>query len=296
MNTAFVTTKYASWREAAMPLFKKASSWVREHRRMLSGTTSLVAVVAVGWVLSAHGGWHALVHTKVTFPWHLVAVLALWPLNLGLEVAKWRRLSAAVGLRPWREAWKEVLAGQTWGLLGPFRLADGLGRMAASRSQRIRSLHGAQAFAWGAAAQGWATWFYAVPALVMWRWHVAASILILVLAVSGYALLRRGAGWRILALSLARYFVFATQYVLCLTGWGALPQAEVWTHGFPNVAAVWCATSAIPWPAELGVREAAAVWAFDDRLPNVVVATFFLWLINRVGSALLGALFLMPKR
>jgi hypothetical protein len=295
MNTAFVTTKYATWKEASKPMLKKASAWVREHRVALSWTTSLTAVAAVAAVLSAHGGWSVLAQTQLVVPWAVWAVLALWPVNMGLEVAKWHRLSSAGGARPWREAWREVLAGQTWALLGPFRLADGAGRLAASRADHLRSVEGAKAYGWGAAAQGWATWAWAIPALAMWGWHSAAALTCLVVGGAAAVLLRGGAGGVVLALSLSRYAVFAAQYLLCLVGWGALAPDTAWVEGFPRIAAVWCATSSIPWPAELGVREAAALWAFDENLPSVVVATFVLWAINRVSSAAVGAFFLVPK-
>ena len=295
MNTAFVSTKYATWKEAAMPWLKKASAWVREHRRALSWTTSLAALTGVGAVIASHGGWAALVQSKVVMPGCLALVFALWPLNLGLEVAKWHELTKGETVRAWREAWREVLAGQTWAFLGPFRLADGAGRLAASRSGRLRSVEGTKAFGWGAAAQGWATWAWAVPALAMWGWHVSSAVLLAIVAASGAFFIQGGAGWRVLALSLTRYAVFAAQFLLCLMSWGALNPDNVWNEGFPRIAAVWCAVSSLPWPAELGVREAAATWAFDERLPQVVVATLVLWLINRAGSAVLGSFFLTSK-
>ena len=49
--------------------------------------------------------------------------------------------------------------------------ADGAGRLAASRADHLRSVTGAKAFGWGAAAQGWATWAWAVLALAMWGWQ-----------------------------------------------------------------------------------------------------------------------------
>lgn len=295
MNAAFVTTKYVALKEAWRPAAEKASAWVREHRATLSWATTCASVAAVIAVLVSHGGWEAMAQTRVAVPWHLGAVLALWPVNLALEVAKWRTLSRNGSSRHWVEAWREVLAGQTWALLGPFRLADGAGRLVASRANHLSAAAGAKAFARGAAAQGWATWAWAVPALVVWGNHAAAAALGLAAAVSSLVLVRAGAGPAVLALSALRYAVFALQYLLCLTGWGALTTDLMWTEGFPRIAAVWCAVSTLPWPAELGVREAAATWVFDDQLPDVVVATFVLWVINRVGSAALGGFFLTPR-
>ena len=66
MRRSFYPTKYASLREALSPRFEKASSWVREHRRLLSWVTTLVAVAGLTWTLSAHGGWASLTEASLT--------------------------------------------------------------------------------------------------------------------------------------------------------------------------------------------------------------------------------------
>ena len=50
-------------------------------------------------------------------------------------------------------------------------------------------------------------------------------------------------------------------------------------------------TTSVPWPTELGLRELAATWAFDDHIPAVVAATFVVWLCNRAVPATLGCSF-----
>ena len=291
MNKTAVSTKYASLRQALEPTAKKASAWVRGHRRALSWMTSLVAFVGLTWTLSNHGGWASL--SKATLArGHCLAIAALlWPVNIGLEAWKWRRLTsdalASGGMRTWAVAWKEVLVGQTWALLGPFRLADGVGRLSAANDRRLKGTAGAKAFAVGAMSQGWATWCWAIPALCLVGHGWAAACLGLIVG----ALARwipMSFHWSVGVLSLVRYATFALQYLLMLSAWNVLHPVQWVAHGFPRIAAVWCAVGSIPWPAELGVREAAAAWVFDDNLPGVVSATFALWLLNRVGSALLG--------
>ena len=293
MRRSFYLTKYASLREAWSPRFEKASSWVREHRRSLSCATTLLAVAGLTWTLSTHGGWASLTEATLTHVSCLVMAVLLWPLNLGLEAWKWRKLSSdALGpgtSRSWAVVWKEVLVGQTWALLGPFRLADGAGRLATVDDPRLKSAAGAKAFALGAASQGWATWFFAVPALAMAGFEACAGMLGLLIALVGSWLSLSFHG-SVAALSLFRYVTFATQYLLMLSAWNVLDPTQWISLGFPRIAAVWCAVGSIPWPAELGVREAMAAWVFDAHLPGVVAATFALWLVNRVGSAALGLL------
>ena len=183
--------------------------------------------------------------------------------------------------------WKEVLVGQTWALLGPFRLADGAGRLATVDDPRLKSAAGAKAFALGAASQGWATWFFAVPALALAGFGVCAGMLGLMIALVGRGLSLSFHG-SVAALSLLRYITFATQYLLMLSAWNVLEPDPVDFLGVsPNCRGVVCG-GVHPLSAELGVREAMAAWVFDAQLPGVVAATFALWLVNRVGSAALG--------
>lgn len=297
MNTTFVTTKYASTRLALANRAKKASAWVREHRKVLSWSTSVAALFALTWVLSQNGGWGALTSARLQHPWLIAIAVTLWPLNLGLEAWKWRVLSsnvvqregAAAQMRGWRTVWQEVLGGQTWATIGPLRWADGLGRLAMAPECSLKGREGAVAFAKGAAAQGWATWCWAIPALFIWDWPALGAMTMLVVGVGG-VLLTRYATPLVMILSLVRYAVFALQYLFFLTAFGATLWNQWWTDACPRIASVWCAVGTLPWPAELGVREAAAAWAFDDHLPAVVAATFGLWLLNRGGSAIVGAL------
>ena len=297
MNSTFVTTKYASTRLAFAGRSKKASSWVREHRKSLSLFTSVAALFALTWVLSQHGGWGALTKARLQHPWLVAVAVALWPMNLGLETWKWRVLSSKVvqrrgdvaQMRGWRSVWREVMGGQTWATVGPLRWADGLGRLALASEAGLKGKQGAMAFAKGAVAQGWATWCWAIPALFAWDWPMLGAMAILGVGAGGLLLIQN-APPVVMGLSLVRYAVFALQYLLFLTAFGAISWGEWWTDACPRIAAVWCAVGSLPWPAELGVREAAAAWAFDDHLPAVVAATFGLWLLNRGGSALVGAL------
>ena len=297
MNSTFVTTKYASTRLALAGWAKKASSWVREHRKALSILTSVVALLVLSWVLAQQGGWGALTTARLRHPWLVALAVALWPLNLGLEAWKWRVLSskvvqgegAPVQWRRWRTVWREVMGGQTWATVGPLRWADGLGRLALAPESRLKGQRGAVAFAKGAAAQGWATWCWAIPALFAWGWPTLGAAVLLGVAAASVLLMRLTPPV-VMGLSLIRYAVFALQYLLFLTAFGAIAWGEWWTEACPRIAAVWCAVGTLPWPAELGVREAAAAWAFDNHLPAVVAATFGLWLLNRGGSATVGAL------
>ena len=290
MNKVFVSTKYASTVKAWAPFVQKASSWLRGNQTALSWGTTGVAFIVLMVMLHRHH-WSAFRDVELIAPFLLFWMVLLWPVNLCLEVAKWRTLTRIKGKhRRWDDAWKEVLVGQSWAFLGPFRISDGAGRLAATRDHALIGKQGLAAFGRGAIAQGWATWVCAIPAMWMVGWEQMAMVACLLAIASGWAML----AWMKLApivmmFSAMRYVVFASQYLLCLVAWGALPSHAALTDGYPRIASIWCAIHSLPWPSELGVREAAAAWAFDVSLPAVVSATFFLWFVNRGCSALVGA-------
>ena len=286
---------YVSLGHTLHPWYEKASAWVVENRRNLSWLTTAFALIALMWLLSSRGGWMTLFQATIENKLFLLLAVLLWPINLGMEAWKWQRLSSNVLVeldaktpyRSWIDIWKEVLVGQTWALLGPFRLADGAGRISATSDSRLKGAAGAKAFAIGAACQGWITWWWAVLALAIAGKPLAAVILGLGMTMisiwaSTYFSLFLG------LLCGGRYITFACQYLLMLSAWGVLSPTDWMTEGFPKIAALWCAVGSIPWPAELGVREAAAAWMFDGNLPGVIAATFALWILNRAGPAALG--------
>lgn len=279
-------TKYARERETLTRVVRKASSTLGEHRRSLSLATSVAGLAGLAWVMAQHGGWHAWQQVGLASPWALALAVALWPANMGLEVAKWSILKAHhVPTTGNASPWREVLVGQTAALLAPTRLADGAGRLMAWQTDQR---HGAVAFGWGAAAQGWATWTMAVPALVIAGLPWPAVALGVACALAARLSFRTHAHRTVAGLSLMRFAVFALQCLACLVAFGALMPGDALVDGYPRIAAMWCALASIPWPVELGAREWMATLAFDERLPSVVMGMLALWLINRAFSAFAG--------
>ena len=274
---------------------KKVQPWLHRHKRTLSWGTTLLALAAMTHVLASHGGWASLSQVHVVHPGWLACTVALVPLNFALEVAKWRRLKlvhlahAPKHLHTWRASWHEVLKGQAWSVLGPSRVVDGVGRVAHMGSPE-HAKEAAKAFGVGALSQGMVTYAMGVPALWMLgqpSWSLALGTAVVA------ALVWTGSrpAWReALAWSTSRYAVFASQYLACLVAMGTLALQDAWSEGFPRIAGVWCVTTSVPWPTELGLRELAATWAFDDHIPAVVAGTFVVWLCNRAVPATLGLL------
>ena len=249
----------------------------------------------------------------------LLVVLLLSPVNWGLEAMKWAELLpyGRMGRR-----WREVLYGTAWSLIGPFRLGTVVGRVGAVRKNERN--HALRAFGTSCAAQWWCT----VTATGIALAAVGQALLALpVLVVSAMALglyfswspgfwhrLRKtplSGDWglarriptvrrrRTLSLSVARYIVMLTQFVLALQAFHHLARLS-WVDQMiqqsSGAALTWGLTSLAPLPllGDLGLREAAALLALPAPTPAdttaIIAATLSLWVINLILPALVGLL------
>ena len=123
----------------------------------------------------------------------------------------------------------------------------------------------------------------------MWDWPMLGAAAVLGVAAGG-VLLIRNVPTVIMGLSLMRYAVFALQYLLFLTAFGAISWAPMVGGRMSSHRSGVVRRRHLALARRAGREEAAAAWAFDDHLPAVVAATFGLWLLNRGGSAPVGAL------
>ena len=236
-------------------------------------------------LVGAHPGWLAL-------------AAALLPLNLWLESHRWHRLvqrvASDVGAA---DAFRAVLSGYPIGLLTPGRVGDYAGRALALRgcgtdgwtlaaltfAERMATLACCLVVGLGAVAlllatqteianPAWGTLFacalFATAAFValLLRPRRARAVLAAVLPftrtrrlLATLAPFTAADARRLLALSLVRYAVFSTQFVVLVRAFD--PAAPLgWTA--VSVALVFFAKSAVPsfTLADLGIREGFAVY------------------------------------
>ena len=106
---------------------------------------------------------------------------------------------------------------------------------------------------------------------------------------------------QLLGLSLLRYLVFATQYLLLLKIFGIKLSLLV---GYAKMGLIYLTQTIIPTiaVAELGIRGNVALFFLKDVLMDekmrigVISATFSLWLINLIIPAIFGAFFILNLR
>ena len=288
------------------------------------------ALAYIAWMLAHHGIWSdGAALTELMHPAAPVLfgglVLGL-PVNIALETAKWRALTAAPGA-PWSKSIREVLVGTTFALVTPNRIGDAAARVALlPPADRPRGAHAWAIGAWAQAgwtwtlgtaawwAHGWFDWIVGVdlPAatarLIGWGlviatllWWMLPCLIQMGLSARWRDLLtnRWGAlrsegtinNWPAqVVLSGLRYAVFATQFACALAAWGG--ELSWATYG--TIAVVYLGNMVVPTAAlaELGVREALIVaWVQPTgaALPALVAATFAVWAVNLGLPALAGS-------
>ncbi len=264
--------------------------------------------------------------------WALAAVVLI-PLNVGLEAFRWHRL--VVKLAPdvrFKTSLAAVLSGYPLGLLTPGRIGDYVGRALYLRdispgasatltfAERIATLACCLVFGLVAlpyfllthtdvASMAWVTVLVlailATGFLLVLLLHprLARSLLEIVLPFRRtkhvFAVLNRFSGrdaTELFALSIVRYAVFSTQFVLLVHAF----QADVgWLTAYTGVVLIFFAKSAIPsiTLGDLGIRESAAVFflgGFGVAEAAAFNASLGIFAANILLPALIG-LTLLPR-
>ncbi|MGB0510543.1 MAG: hypothetical protein ACPGGB_06440 [Flavobacteriales bacterium] len=277
-----------------------------------------VPLLAAFWVLANRlsglpgGAWQWEVRPEL-----LLAVVLLAPVNWGLEAFKWAEL---MPYSPMVKRFREVLYGTAWSLIGPLRMGAVVGRVGAVR--KAHRNHALRAFATGSAAQWWCTITGAGIALALMGIALPALAVLVLSAVTlglyfgwspgFWAFIRNtpiSGDWgharripairrrRALSLSVARYTVMLTQFVLALQAFhhmAAGPWVDQTVQQTAGSAMTWGLTSLAPVPllGDLGLREASALLVLPTPTPQdvtaIVGATLSLWIINLILPALVG--------
>ena len=278
--------------------------------------------------LLMRGGWGTAVQMAQWPVW--VALLGLGVLNWGIEALKWRWLVAPVERMGMGRAFSATLAGTATGLLTPNRTGEPLGRVLFLAPQH--RWQGGMATVMGSLAQLVTTVVLGGVAYLVWCPQVASTAgqVLFVLVVAGTVaaplfyfnpkLLRRmvmavpvlrrlGTRTEVLEtytsrklfavwmLSVARYAVFAFQYILLLAVLAGVP----WAASATAVPVIFLLTTLVPTMVltELGVRGgvAVAVLASHGGEPALVLlASFGVWLANIALPAAVGAVIIVVAR
>ena len=294
--------------------------------RWLYALKALLAVVTLALLVRVADPsevWATLTRANL---WWVALALLLAPVNIGLEAYRWGRLVRHVvpSVR-FRDALRAVVGGYPLGLLTPGRIGDYVGRAVYLRDvspgvsaaltfgERMATL--ASCLIVGLVALVPYLAFHAPPSplwpAVVGIGILGTSALILALlypsgarvalsvalpfqrvqkALTAFDRIPGQEAQTLLGLSLVRYGVFTTQFVVLIH---AFDPAATWIGSFTAVALVFFAKSAVPQVTlgDLGVRESAAVFflsAYGVGAAAALDASLSIFAINLLLPALAG--------
>ncbi len=257
----------------------------------------------------------------------LIGVLLLMPVNWLLEAMKWKVLARPHSKITTRQAFQGVLSGLSLGFVTPHGIGDYAGRLLSlqghSRGQLLGSI-------WlGRAMQMSVTglfgivgvWIFIhkaplpVPMISYWWWMVVVLGVLILAAlyqskvkvfgqrVRYYFAMIREYHWQeyiqIFTLSLGRYVVFSTQYLLILYIFEIPLPVHIL---FAGVSWMFLMKSIVPsfnFLSDLGVRELSVLTFFDlyqVSQPAVLTSSLLLWMINILIPVLIGLYFVLKLK
>ena len=261
-------------------------------------------------------------------PFYLLFAIALMPLNLGTEALKWKLLAGSAQPTTYVESLKTVFAGIAFSLITPNRVGEYPGRILYLKKQNTLRLISVAIL--GAFAQFFTLFIYGLTGLIYFNYHypgpwqkivlIACIIItiiigILFLSFERWIVYLEDNRWvrkfrlyghilkrfstrevcTILALSIFRFAVYTTQYLVLLY-WMNIEVGLV--HGFLMAALFFWAIAVIPSIAlaEMGIRGKVSLFLFGHFTANalgILTVTVSLWCINLVIPAVCGSILLM---
>ncbi len=239
-----------------------------------------------------------LVFRAEQFRWIWV-VIGLMPLNWLLEVHKWR-LSVPYEHLTFGQSIRSVLSGLALNWIVPFTLGDVGARLANVKRMKqsgaallaVRTVSMLVTVVYGGCAL---IFYFKYPTWAYW--------LVLLVGIPALAMGFRIYGFKeriyyqVVGLSIVRYLVFTSQFVLLI--WVFNPGLS-WSVILLGVGWIFFFRSIVPSLfGNFGVREASALVFFEPYLTSpvhILTPTLIIWLINTVIPSVIGAFFIFKLK
>ncbi len=293
-----------------------------------------LSIAFIIWRLQNEGpaAFQALFNHAKTL--YFLAALVLLPINLAIEAKKWQLLCRPFQNLSMNTATKAITAGSAYSMFTPNRIGDGLGRFHFTPKNKIPAA--GYAFAMSSSAQFISTLLFGCLGFGLIKtfgqheptWWLAEQKWILALllgfsifvvfcyfssyflpiiqrtrflrflhkhtaAIQGYSLSQKTT---VLLLSLLRYLVFSSQFILLLMGFHELSIFDA----FARINLIYLFSTLIPTLAlaELGLRESLSLVLLENMgLSDLEIfsSAFLLWVINLMLPAIYGHFTLLQK-
>ncbi|WP_018478283.1 lysylphosphatidylglycerol synthase domain-containing protein [Pontibacter roseus] len=279
--------------------------------------------------------WRGILRSarKSDYTFLLILSALLIPVNWGLEAWKWQLLGQKLEKLSYLRAFRAVMVGLTLGFITPNRLGDYAGRVLELKSkERLEAIGavfigrfcqlvatvlvgslGLLYFIW---LLYWADYPAICLSLVLLLLVLNLALLLLLFHARAMVALVSAVGplqkltkylaimgrytyhemYRVLLLSLARYFVFLLQFVLLLVLFNVRLSPLEYVSGVSTAFFLKSVVPSVSLLSDLGVRELSAMYVFSllgqERL-QVLSASLSLWLLNIVVPSALGLFFVL---
>lgn len=253
----------------------------------------------------------------------LILVLLLMPINWYLEVLKWITLTKNIEKQEILSASKGVLSGITSSLFTPNRIGEFIGKI--SYLKKENQLTGTSLSFLGSYFQLLVTiTFGFISILFSWKNNLLPIpdliiVLVIIITILAYSIifssnkiirfvskkhadigntistLKKVQKTKAVFYSIARFFVFTTQFYLLLILFGLKISA---LEAALTISSIYFITSIIPSItfAELGIREITSIELLqhiDNNIIAIIYASFTLWCINLLIPSIIGSYFLI---
>ncbi|OFX85687.1 MAG: hypothetical protein A2W99_06095 [Bacteroidetes bacterium GWF2_33_16] len=279
--------------------------------------------------------WHLLNDLSNVF--YLLLVLSLMLINWTIEAFKWQMLISKIQIISLSSAFKAVISGVTIGIITPNRIGEIGGRIAfLEKGKRtygaLTSGIGSYAQFIATIIMGVAgfivfllffpdrlhinSFFNEITAFVLfmflglflWSFYNVKKIIPALVKIPFFKKRSEQIQYLsresrkslsiILLLSIVRYTVFFTQFLILLYVFNVeLTMLE----GFVSITLTYLFMTIIPTTTlvELGLRGSLAIFfigLFSDNIIGIVLASFFIWAINITIPAIIGSFFLIKNK
>lgn len=260
----------------------------------------------------------------------LVVVLFLMPINWGIESYKWKSITQQIERVPYSTALKSVFSGICIGNLAPGRAMEFLAKIyyfKAENRPSITVLHFINGM-----FQMLITVTVGIISIVSKLQKTESSYFIYAILICGLCMIlffcwaifnvsfiqqklkfikwfRKfdtshkiqfpgGLIFKLIALSIVRYFVFTTQFYLIYNALS--PQTDI-IPVFMSIAAYFMLTSLVPMISiiEPAIRAAIALFVFNNTGDNsviVILSSTFVWIINVVVPSIIGYIIILREK
>lgn len=283
---------------------------IKRHKKVAGWILRILILGTCTWVI-----WNA-VSDRWTFDfkftndqvWLILLVVALMPINWGLEVWRWKVSLDSIEKASWKEASRQVFSGLALNWILPFTSGDLIARLTPNADRKRvtlliiynRLVMLSLTIIFGI----YGIYRFSQTLLHSYDWglfigSIAAFFTIIVVGIWLKPISTRSWDWLfpVAITSIFRYFIFTIQFTVLF--YAFIPHVSLYVI-LAGVGWTFFFRSLIPSLfGNLGVREVGALVFFESYVSEpalILIPSLLIWLINTVAPSVLGLYYILKFR